>query len=89
MDLFGIGTGEILLVIVIALIIWGPERVVEIAKTLGKLAHTLRKASFDLTGQLTRELDGEKESSPPQSSDESTSQTDKSSEPDTKKPDTT
>ena len=34
MDFFGIGMGEILLILVIALVIFGPERVVEIAKTI-------------------------------------------------------
>ncbi len=57
MDFFGIGSGEILLVLIVALIIFGPGRIVEIAQRLGKMMHTLRKASFDLTSQVTRELD--------------------------------
>ncbi len=56
MDFFGIGMGEILLILIIAMVIWGPGRVVEIGRTLGKIAHTLRKASSDLTAQVTKEL---------------------------------
>ena len=68
MDLFGMGMGEILLVLVVALIIWGPGRIVEIGRTLGKLMRTLKKASFDLTAQLSRELEGEEKDRPSQSS---------------------
>ena len=58
MGFFGIGTGEILLVLVVALIIWGPGKLPEIARTLGKAVRTLRKASFDLTTTLTKEIEG-------------------------------
>jgi sec-independent protein translocase protein TatA len=57
MDFFGIGTGEILLIIVVALIIWGPKRLPEIARTLGRTMRALKKASYDLTSQVTKELD--------------------------------
>ncbi len=63
MDFFGIGIGEILLVLIISLIIWGPGRMVEIARTLGKLMHTLRKATSDLTATVTKEIDGGKDNS--------------------------
>ncbi len=64
MGFFGIGIGEILLVLVFSLIIWGPGRMVEIARTLGKLVHTLRKATSDLTATVTKEMNGEKDNSP-------------------------
>jgi len=57
-DLFGIGFGEIMLVLVVALVIWGPGRIVEIGLKMGKLARTLRRATFDLTTQVTKELEG-------------------------------
>ena len=57
MGFFGIGTGEILLVIVVALIIWGPQKLPEIARTLGKAMRTLKKASYDMTTAITREID--------------------------------
>ena len=78
MDLFGMGMGEILLVLLVALIIWGPERIPEIARMLGKAVRTLKKASFDLTSQISKELDVEEKSRPPQSG---TSSSDKPSEP--------
>lgn len=72
MDLFGIGAGELLLILVLALIIWGPGKLPEIARTLGKMVRTLRKATFDLTSEMTKEIDeGKKEqpSPPRQNSD--------------------
>ncbi len=59
MGFFGIGTGEILLILVLALIIWGPGKLPEIARTLGKTVRTLRKASFDLTNAVTKEIEKE------------------------------
>jgi len=57
MGFSGIGTGEILLVLIVALIIWGPGKLPEIARTLGKAVRTLKKASFDLTTSLTKEIE--------------------------------
>ena len=59
MDFFGMGMGEILLIIIVALIIFGPGKVPEIARQLGKVVHTLKNASSELTTQITRELDEE------------------------------
>ena len=57
MNFFGIGGGEVVLVLVVALIIWGPKRLPEIARTLGKTMNMLKKSTNDLTSQITRELD--------------------------------
>ena len=57
MDFFGIGFGEVILILIVALIIWGPKRLPEIARTLGRTARALRKATYDLTSQVTKELD--------------------------------
>ncbi|MFC2066275.1 twin-arginine translocase TatA/TatE family subunit [Chloroflexota bacterium] len=59
MGFFGIGTWEVLLILVVALIIFGPGRLPEIARTLGKTVRTLKKASFDLTTAVTKEIEGE------------------------------
>ena len=75
MGFFGIGGWEILLVLVVALIIWGPRRLPEIARTLGKIVRTLRKASFDLTSTVTKEIEGieSNPTSPPNSQPAETS----------------
>ncbi len=66
MDFLGIGTGELLLIFVIILILWGPGRIVEVSRTLGKTIHAFRKATSDLANQVTKELEEqEKQSLPP------------------------
>ena len=57
------GTMEILLILLVALIVFGPGRIVEIGRTLGKLVRALRKASFDLTAAVTKELESEQKES--------------------------
>ncbi len=64
MDFLGIGGWEVLLILVIALLIWGPGRIAEIGRTLGKIVRTLKKASYDLTAQVTKEIE-EQEKEPP------------------------
>ncbi|MDP6631895.1 MAG: Sec-independent protein translocase protein TatB [Dehalococcoidales bacterium] len=66
MGFLDMGMAEILLVIVIALIIWGPGRLPEIARTMGKAVSTLRRTSSELTSQIKREL-GEEEDHPSRS----------------------
>jgi sec-independent protein translocase protein TatA len=56
MDFFGIGFGEILFIIVLALIIFGPGRLPEIARTIGRMTRSLRKTTSDLTASLTKEI---------------------------------
>ena len=56
MDFFGIGLGELLLILVLALIIWGPKKLPDIAQKLGKTIRALRKATFDLTTEVTKEI---------------------------------
>jgi len=57
MGIFDMGMGEILLVIVVALIIWGPNKIPEIARTVGRAVGMLRKASLDLTTEIKKELE--------------------------------
>jgi len=64
MGFLDIGVAEILLILVVALIIWGPRRIPEIARTLGRMVHNLKKASFDLTKEVTKEIDAEEKGSP-------------------------
>ncbi len=61
----GIGTGEILLILVLALIIWGPGKLPEIARTIGKTVRAFRKATYDLTTAVSREIEGTPDKPPP------------------------
>ena len=76
MGFLGIGPWEILLIIILALIVLGPGKMTDFARTLGKTVRAVRKYSTDLTTAVTRELDKaqeeppkeEKQSQPPSAS---------------------
>ena len=57
MGFLGIGTWEILLILILAMIILGPGKLPEFARKLGKTVRAIKKASFDLTTAVTRELE--------------------------------
>ena len=57
MDFLGIGAGELVLILVIALIVLGPSRLPGIARKLGKGARWTREVTLGLTRTVTRELD--------------------------------
>jgi len=50
--MFGIGIPELLLILVVALIVLGPKRLPDVARTLGKGLAEFRKATADLTDEL-------------------------------------
>lgn len=66
MEFLGIGWGELLLILIVALIIWGPGRIIEVGRTLGKTLRSFRKAVSDVTAQAGREFEAEKRSLPPE-----------------------
>lgn len=63
MNFLDMGIMEILLILVVALIIWGPGKIPEIARNLGKFMSTMKKMSFDLTTQVRKELEAEEKES--------------------------
>jgi sec-independent protein translocase protein TatB len=54
--MFGLSFGEILIIAVLALLLLGPERLPEAAKTLGKGLRDIRRATDDLKDQVEREI---------------------------------
>ena len=61
--MFGIGTGELLLLLVLALLVLGPERMPKLARDLGKTVADLRRTSDELRGEFLnadRTLNAEK-----------------------------
>ena len=55
MDFLGIGPVEILLIVVIALIVLGPTRMMEMIRSLGRLMNEVRRTTRDLPNLLSLE----------------------------------
>ena len=66
--MFGIGTGELLLLLLIALIVLGPERMPKLARDLGRALADFRRTSDDLRNEFLnadKYLDAAASATPP------------------------
>jgi len=57
--MFGMGIQELLLVFIVAMIVLGPKKLPELAKTLGRAAREFKKASNDLKQSIGLDDDHE------------------------------
>ncbi len=60
MDFLGIGWGEILLVLVVALLIWGPGKIIEISRSMGKAMRAFKKEAHEFAIRASQELEEQK-----------------------------
>jgi Sec-independent protein translocase protein TatA len=62
-DIFSsVGSQEILMILLVAILVIGPNKIVEFGKTLGNVTRNIKKASTDFTTNLTKEIDAEEKS---------------------------
>lgn len=54
--MFNLGTPEIVLILIVALIVMGPKKLPEMAKSLGKGLREFRKAADDLKDSIEKDL---------------------------------
>lgn len=59
MDFLGVGPMEILVIVVIILIVFGPNRLPEMARSVGKAMKDVKSATADLGKSLSAELEEE------------------------------
>ncbi len=57
MDIFGIGGNEFIVIIILAGIILGPERLARSAREIGKFVKNVKTYFSSLSGELRAELD--------------------------------
>lgn len=57
MDIFGIGGNEFIVILLLAAIILGPERLARSARELGKFIKNVKAYFSTLSGELKAELD--------------------------------
>lgn len=55
--MFSIGPTELIVILVLALIVFGPSRLPEIGRTVGKSLREVRRAGMDLRDQFEVDLD--------------------------------
>lgn len=80
---FNIGFPELILILAVALIVFGPRKLPEIGRSIGRAMGEFRRASHDLKTSLEEDIDVEKGTrpapkEPPPASIPSSSATDKS-----------
>ena len=75
--MFGIGAGEFIVILIVGLIVFGPGKLPEVGRAIGKGLKEFRKAQAALSATLNEPLEPEKKSAPPEkkSADEKKSMT--------------
>ncbi len=54
---FDFGAGEIMLVVLAVLLVFGPAKIPEIARNIGKFINEIKRASEDIKTEINREAD--------------------------------
>ncbi|MCX6002331.1 MAG: twin-arginine translocase TatA/TatE family subunit [Chloroflexi bacterium] len=65
MDFLGIGAPEIILVLLMAFVIFGPKRIIELSHDAGKALRNLSKNAAAIQKQIEEELYADKTGKPP------------------------
>ena len=55
--MFGIGAGEFIIILIVGLIVFGPSKLPELGRSLGKLLREFRKAQAALSATLDEDLE--------------------------------
>ena len=65
MNIFGVGLPEVTVILILALLIFGPKKLPELGKQLGKTLKSLKKASNEFQNEIDQVMNEEDESPKP------------------------
>ncbi len=54
---FDFGSGEILLILLVVFLIFGPDKIPELARSIGKVINDVKRASEDIKTEINKEAD--------------------------------
>ncbi len=57
MDIFGIGAPELVVILIVALVVLGPERLPDVARTIGRTVYEFRKVTGEATSVFREVID--------------------------------
>lgn len=67
---FDISSGEIFVILLVIFLLFGPQKIPELARKLGKGINELRRATDDIRNEINREANGIKKSMDPDPDDD-------------------
>ena len=68
MNIFGVGLPEVTVILILALLIFGPKKLPELGRQLGKTLKSLKKASNEFQNEIDQVMNEEDKEDLPQSS---------------------
>ena len=67
MNIFGVGLPEVTVILILALLIFGPKKLPELGKQLGKTLKSLKKASNEFQNEIDQVMNEEDKDEDPKS----------------------
>ena len=67
MNIFGVGLPEVTVILILALLIFGPKKLPELGKQLGKTLKSLKKASNEFQNEIDQVMNEEDKGDSPKS----------------------